>query len=350
MERFFAHPVAHAPGSRFVYNTAATYMQSAIVQKVTGQTVLDYLKPRLFEPLGFEDPQWLASPEGISTGGYGFMARTEEIAKFGQLYLQHGEWNGEQLIPADWIHAATTIQSENGDSLTSDWAQGYGYQFWRSRHNAYRGDGAFGQYSIVLPEQDAVVAITSGVSDMQNVLNLVWDKLLPALQDGSLPEDAAAQQELQSRLAGLTIRMPIGETRADLAADVSGQWYAFPENDRGIDAVSLEFPDDAATLVVRTADEETRTPVGLGAWTTSHGGFNNGIDKFLGVPDDLLIAASGVWTADDVFTIKLVACETPFYSTLEFHFDGDRMELDSRHNVAFGPTQLPQLVGEAAAE
>ncbi len=351
VERFFAHPVAHAPGSRFVYNSAATYMQSAIVQKVTGMTVVDYLGPRLFEPLGFENPQWLASPEGISTGGYGFMARTEEIAKFGQLYLQQGAWNGEQLISADWVQAATSIQSENGDSPTSDWAQGYGYQFWRSRHNAFRGDGAFGQYCLVLPEQDAVVAITSGVADMQNVLNIVWDKLLPALHEGSLPEDAAVQSELQSRLAGLTIRMPEGETTADLAADVSGQWYEFAENDRGIDAVAVEFDAAAAaTLVVRSGDEETRTPVGLGTWTTSQGGFNNGIETMLGVPDDLLMAASGAWTADDVFTIKLVACETPFYSTLDFHFADGSLEFDSHHNVAFGPVQLPQLVGEAMAE
>jgi CubicO group peptidase (beta-lactamase class C family) len=350
VERFFAHPVAHAPGSRFVYNTPATYMQSAIVQKVTGETVLDYLRPRLFEPLGVEDPQWITSPEGISTGGYGFMARTEEIAKFGQLYLQHGEWSGEQLLSADWVREATSIQSTNGDSPTSDWAQGYGYQFWRSRHNAFRGDGAFGQYCLVLPEQQAVVAITSGVADMQNVLNIVWDKLLPAFHDGSLPDDTPAQRALLNRLSGLTMRMPAGESTSTIASDVSGRSYEFAENDRGIDAVALEFADDGATLVVRAAGEESHTPVGLGTWITSQGGFSNDIESMLSVPNDLLLAASGAWTADDVFTIKLVACETPFYSTLNFHFDGDRLELDSRHNVAFGPTQLPQLLGEMVAE
>ena len=177
---FLAQPVPFKPGTHFLYNTSATYMLSAIVQKATGQTVLDYLTPRLFEPLGIENPTWETSPQGISAGGYGLSIRTEDIAKFGQLYLQKGKWHGKQLVPAAWVEAATARQTSNGSNPKSDWDQGYGYQFWRCRHGAYRGDGAFGQYCIVLPEQDAVIAITSGVKDMQAVLNLVWDKLLPA--------------------------------------------------------------------------------------------------------------------------------------------------------------------------
>ena len=137
-------------------------MLSAIVQKATGKTVLDYLRPRLFEPLGIENPTWETSPQGISLGGYGLSIRTEDIARFGQLYLQKGKWQGKQLVPAAWVEAATARQTSNGSNPKSDWDQGYGYQFWRCRHGAYRGDGAFGQFCIVMPEQDAVVAITSG--------------------------------------------------------------------------------------------------------------------------------------------------------------------------------------------
>src|SRR5262245_43043714 len=176
---FLAQAVPFKPGTHFLYNTSATYMLSAAVQKATGQTVLDYLKPRLFDPLGIENPTWEKSPQGVSAGGYGLSIRTEDIAKFGQLYLQKGMWNGKQLVPAAWVEAATARQTSNGSNPMSDWEQGYGYQFWRCRHDAYRGDGAFGQYCVVLPEQDAVIAITSGVRDMQAVLNLVWDKLLP---------------------------------------------------------------------------------------------------------------------------------------------------------------------------
>ena len=136
---FLAHPVPFKPGTHFLYNTSATYMLSAAVQKVTGETVLDYLTPRLFEPLGIENPTWETSPQGISVGGYGLSVRTEDIARFGQLYLQKGNWNGKQLVPEAWIEAATSRQTSNGSDPNSDWNQGYGYQFWRCRHGVYRG-------------------------------------------------------------------------------------------------------------------------------------------------------------------------------------------------------------------
>ncbi|MCA9056922.1 MAG: serine hydrolase, partial [Planctomycetaceae bacterium] len=139
---FLAHPVPNRPGSKFLYNTPATYMQSAIVQKVTGQTVLEYLRPRLFEPLGIENPEWQTSPQGISLGGYGLFVRTEDIAKFGQLYRQKGNWNGKQLIPAEWIEQATSRQVANDQAPSGrnpDWREGYGFQFWQCRHGAFRG-------------------------------------------------------------------------------------------------------------------------------------------------------------------------------------------------------------------
>ena len=224
---FLAQPVPYKPGTHFLYNTSATYMLSAIVQKATGMTVLDYLRPRLFEPLGIEHPTWETSPQGITTGGYGLSIRTEDIARFGQLYLQKGNWQGKQLVPAAWVEAATARQTSNGSNPKSDWDQGYGYQFWRCRHGAYRGDGAFGQFCIVLPEQDAVIAITSGVKDMQAVLNLVWDKLLPAMKPAPLAADDEARKKLEQTLAGLSLRPQEGSARPRQVSDkklrVSGQ-------------------------------------------------------------------------------------------------------------------------------
>ncbi|MEZ6064253.1 MAG: serine hydrolase [Planctomycetaceae bacterium] len=194
---FLAHPVPHKPGTHFRYNTPATYMLSAIVQKVTGETVVNYLTPRLFEPLGIEQPTWDASPQGVSIGGYGLYLKTEDIAKFGQLLLQRGEWQGKQIIPAEWVDLATSRQVSNGSSPDSDWEQGYGYQFWRCRHNAFRGDGKDGQFCIVLPEQDAVVVITANTGNMQGELNLVWEHLLPALGDDALPESPEGLAKLK---------------------------------------------------------------------------------------------------------------------------------------------------------
>jgi hypothetical protein len=346
---FLAHPVPFKPSTHFLYNSPATYMQSAIVQKVTGMTVLDYLRPRLFDPLGFKDPKWISSPEGVTAGAYGLSARTEEIARFGELYLQKGVWNGKQLIPASWVEQATSMQTANGSSPTSDWDQGYGYQFWRSRHNSFRGDGAFGQYCMVIPELDAVVAITSGVRDMQKVMNLVWDKLLPVMKPGRLPENAAVRKQLETRLAGLTVKFPIGTASSPISSRVSGKWFEFGDNDRGIKAVSFEFNSATPTLIVRTASGETRTSIGNASWSKSRASFTNGLDRFLSVPENPLVAASGTWSAENTFTVKVVLYETPFYSTVNFTFDGDRMLIDSEHNVAFGPTKVAQLVGKPAA-
>ncbi|MCM3874332.1 MAG: beta-lactamase family protein [Pyrinomonadaceae bacterium] len=346
---FLAHPVPFKPGTHFLYNSPATYMLSAIVQKVTGMTVLAYLQPRLFEPLGIDKPRWVASPQGITAGAYGLSLRTEDIARFGQLYLQKGKWRGKQLIPSQWIEEATARQTSNGSSPNSDWDQGYGYQFWRSRHNTYRGDGAFGQYCMVIPELDAVVAITSGVRDMQSVMNLVWTKLLPAMKPNRLPENAVARRKLEAQLAGVLVKLPSGQATMPAASRVSGKWFEFPDNDRGVKAVSFDFNSSSPALIVRTTGGEIRTPIGIGSWSKSPNGFANGLDKFLSVPEQPFVAASGAWSADDTFNVKLVLYQTPFYSALTFKFDGARLLLDSENNVAFGPRNLPQLVGQAAS-
>ena len=263
---FLAQPVPFKPGNHFLYNTSATYMLSAIVQKVTGMTVLDYLRPRLFEPLGIEHPTWETSPQGVTAGGYGLSIRTEDIARFGQLYLQKGRWQGRQLVPAAWIETATSRQVSTGRDPNGDWGQGYGYQFWRCRHGAYRGDGAFGQYCIVLPEQDAVIAITSGLKDMQAVLNLVWDKLLPGMKPAPLPADYPAEEKLRGMLKSLSLRPQEGTAAA---ANVWGRRYVFPANSRKLETITLllDEKDSAVTLVTRQDGVEQRIKCGCGAWS-----------------------------------------------------------------------------------
>jgi CubicO group peptidase (beta-lactamase class C family) len=205
-----AQPVPRTPGSHFFYDGSDTYLCSAIVQKVTGQTVRDYLQPRLFEPLGIAKPEWKSSPQGINVGGSGLYLRTEDIAKFGQLYLQRGMWKGKQLVPAAWVDLATSKQVANDQSPAGkrsiDWSQGYGFQFWRCTHGAYRGDGKDGQFCIVLPDQDAVVAITADTRDMQAELKVVWDHLLPAFAAKKLPENRSEQEKLRKTLSQLAVR------------------------------------------------------------------------------------------------------------------------------------------------
>jgi CubicO group peptidase (beta-lactamase class C family)/predicted glycoside hydrolase/deacetylase ChbG (UPF0249 family) len=187
---FLAFPIKHKPGTKFVYNSMASYMLSAIVQKVTGEKVIDYLYPRLFRPLGISGAVWDTSPTGVNTGGWGLNIKTEDMAKMGQFYLQKGKWNDKQLLPVSWFEEATSAQITQAPVWVpagrkpkdSDWEQGYGFQLWRSRHNSYRADGANGQFIIVLPEKDAVIVTTAKVNDMQEEINLIWKHLLPAFK------------------------------------------------------------------------------------------------------------------------------------------------------------------------
>ncbi len=190
---FLAEPIPEKPGTQFNYNSLATYMLSAIIQKVTGEKLIDYLYPRLFRPLGIVGARWEECPQGINIGGWGLYIKTEDMAKLGQFFLQKGKWNGVQLLPESWIDEATTSHiaslpaGAKKEDLKikpkdSDWLQGYGYQMWRCRNNGYRADGANGQFIVVLPEKDAVIVTTAHIGDMQAELNLIWKYLLPAIK------------------------------------------------------------------------------------------------------------------------------------------------------------------------
>ena len=332
---FLSHPVPFKPGTHFLYNTSATYMASAAVRKATGQSLLDYLKPRLFEPLGIDNPTWEQSPQGISTGGYGLSIRTEDIAKFGQLYLQKGKWNGKQLVPENWVEAATARQTSNGSNPKSDWDQGYGYQFWRCRNGAYRGDGAFGQYCIVLPEQDAVIAITAGVRDMQAVLNLVWDKLLPGFTSSKLEAVEADVAKLKAKMKGLAIAVP--KKFEGKTPDVAGREFEFPSNDLNLSAVSVDHGGIGFTF----AEVKSMANLGeLNEWTKCKKPFTWGGLK------DQTAYSTGNWTSADTFTLKICFVETPFIATVRLKFGEDTVKIESEMNVGFGATKGMSLTGK----
>jgi hypothetical protein len=182
---------------------------------------------------------------------------------------------------------------------------------------------------------------------MPAVLNLVWDKLLPAMKPGALPADKVAQERLRKRLAGLTVRPASGNASSPLAAALSGRKYFFPANNRSIESAALEFSTDSAALVVRTSLGENRIACGAGAWLRGRTAFLDGLEGRMVVPGEHPVAASGAWTSDDTYTVKLCLYETPFYVTLAFRFQGDELQFNSEFNAAFGPTTLPQLVGRA---
>ncbi len=343
---FLAQPVRHAPGTHFVYNSGATYMLSAIVQKLTGQTVLEYLRPRLFEPLGIENPAWESCPRGINTGGWGLAIRTEDIARFGQLYLQKGLWNGQRLIAEAWVAEASESHISNGSKPESDWEQGYGYQFWRCRHGAYRGDGAFGQYCVVMPAQDAVLAITSGLKDMQIPLNLVWEHLLSAMKPAALPANAAAQAELSQKLSTLALAPLTGEFSSPSAARVAGKVFELAPNRLGVKQLTFDFSETGVSVHMAGEQEPLTMVAGYGAWLLGQGRLPGSGLHPGGKAQP--VCASAAWTAPDTLVISQRFVEAPFELQLCCQFGRTRVTVSPTVNVSFGPNQLPKLRGKQA--
>ncbi|WP_227497087.1 serine hydrolase domain-containing protein [Planctomonas psychrotolerans] len=292
---FLLVPPDEDPGSVFAYNQPCTYTAGLIVQRASGQSLTDYLRPRLFDPLGIDDVGWVRDRAGHEIGFSGMYARTEAIATLGQLYLQRGAWEGRQLLPAAWVDEATSVQVSNGSEPASDWEQGYGFQFWLARYG-YRGDGAYGQFCVVLPEQNVVLAMTGQSSDMQGVLNLAWEHLLPAFGTEKSPQgDGEADAALARRMASLALAPVTGEPGA-----------------RPVEAASFApAPDNAVAEVMRVdlaEGEDRRVELAL----VEHGGDLRVVAGFGDWVATDATAASAAWRDDgDRLTVDVIFLEQP---------------------------------------
>lgn len=207
---FLKEPFHEVPGTVFRYNTAATYMLSAILNR-KGIDLETYLQEKLFTPMGITGTRWLRDPKGICTGGFGLSLYLSVIAGLGQLILQEGNWEGRQLIPKEYIALATSRQIRNGDDPKSEWAQGYGFQMWMCRYGAFRGDGMYGQLCLIHPATGTVLAMNAVTDDMQGEMNAYFDEVLLQFQDAPLPEDEQAMHELEERLKGLRYKRELPE-------------------------------------------------------------------------------------------------------------------------------------------
>lgn len=341
---FLGRPIKYKPGTHFLYNTGATYMLSVIVQKLTGQRVLDYLTPRLFVPLGIEGAVWEQCPKGYDTGGFGLNVKTEDIAKFGQFLLQRGVWEGKQLLPAAWVDEATGKHIDNGNSDgTSDWGMGYGYQFWRCIPGCYRGDGAFGQYCIVVPQLDAVFAITSGIGDMQAPMKLIWDILLPAIGE-KLPEDLPARKALEAKLASLKYDAPVMKGSSPTEAAVSGKAFAMEKNKERLSKIKFSFSGDRCDADVTWGRRKTKLSCGRECWLESR---HPAVTTFGAQPQaETITSASFTWEDDNTLVITSRDIKTPFVTTIRAVFDSEGVEVKTSLNVSFGQTEAPAVKGK----
>ena len=320
---FLRLPPDRPPGTVFAYDQSSSYTLAAIVQRLTGQPLSAYLRPRLLDPLGIGEVSWLADHLGRELGFSGLHATTGAVAALGQLLLDGGAWQGRPLLPPAWVAEATRRHVDTaGESRPPDWQQGYGLQLWRSSHG-YRGDGAFGQFCLVLPEHDAVLALTAQTEQMQAVLDTVWGTLLPALGGGPAApggDDAA----LAERLTRLVVPL-VGGAPGPPPAE-QGWAGAFTPTARA----AREQPSLAEVVLAEDADGwtvtlgETGGPLtarlGTGAWRRT--------DAELGGPDDLVpLAVDGGWTGPGRLRVDVLFVDTPHRLALTLTLEGRTVDV-----------------------
>jgi len=324
---FLANPVDRKPGSAFKYDSSATYMLSAIVERRSGMKLMDWLREKMFSKIGVEKAWTTVSPQGIACGGWGMNMTTRELARFGVLYLQKGAWGGKTVLSPEWVELATSRHTwSNGvkgraavQNSKSDWTQGYGYQFWRCRHGAYRADGAFGQYTIVIPGKDAAISIHAGIWNMQKELDLVWDFLLPGMKDAPLPANPAGAEALARRCASLAIPPAAGSVPPAPAA-FEGKTFKLKDNPRKIKSVRFDRDGAGWKCSLETRAGLQTFPVGCGAWRKGRIGIDTETYENLGMLTGRLdTAASGGVDAKGVFTMRAYLTGTT--ASIDFTID-----------------------------
>ena len=186
---FLEQAVDFEPGTHFTYNTGATCMLGAILERKSGMSLFDFAQKYLLSPLGIEGSYWNTVKDGTAEAGVGFQASCDDILKLGILYLNKGEYNGKRIVSEKWVKEATKPISDNGSNGNPDWCSGYGYQIWINAKEGFRGDGAFGQLCMVFPEEERVVAIMANCEDMQKEIDGVLELLKETFDKAEEPEE-----------------------------------------------------------------------------------------------------------------------------------------------------------------
>ena len=361
---FIKNEPGHKPGTVFMYNNMATFMLSAIVQQVTGQTLFDYLKPRIFDPLAIKGMDWDRNGQGINLGMIGLRLRTEDLAKFGQLLMQNGKWNNRQLLPEAWVKEATSfkIESNQPSSKTpkelNDWSQGYCYQMWRGRNNSVRLDGMAGQFVLLFPDKDAFVVLTANARNTQEELNLVHNYLIPAIKSAkALPSDPASYKTMLEKQSALKIKPPVSEVQdSRFAGIISGREFVLQDNEYQIQSVYFAFKDRECSFGIKRNNQVSVIRAGAGNWKVSNTktssllapartAASRSIDAAYAVPQPVIKAGS-VFAWTDPNTLEITARfveESLGEQTIVCRFS----EMNGVTAVTVGAKQMPGMAGAA---
>lgn len=329
---FFRIPVVHQPGGVYVYTSAASYMLSAILTRATGQTLHDYLKPRLFEPLGVVGETWDVGPDGVNPGGNGLTCKAVDLLKLCILYTQGGVWEGRRLLSQDWVQRSTRAYGED-----------YGYHWVVGEQGAALAVGVFVQMGVSFPQHDASMVITAGIDGSKLILPILYRHFPLAFE---LPPSPEADARLRVRLAP-TREVEALVSLAEPAPERSGTAeYAIHDNPSGVTALKLDVAADGCGMTLVDAEGEHTIRVGIGRWVEGRTDMP-GRDLHHGYRlQSAVVVAGARWRDPHTLEMTWIFVETAFRDTVVCRFSGDRISLSRRVNVNSGPLSQPELVGD----
>ncbi len=355
---FLHTPVNHKPGTTYMYNSTGSTLLGAIARKKTGLGLHDYLTPRLFQKIGIdpENLRWQCMPDGMEVGGGGLYATTEDNLRLLKLYADGGVWEGERILAEDYVRLATTNQNDSASEAAvnppaTDNFLGYGFQIWMCKpEGAYRADGAMGQFTIVLPRLDMIIAITEtapGAHWAQNTLDVTWEFTSKITAREALPENPPAAAKLAARAKRLNIGNPPCQPLSPWREKVSGKPYRMTggvftpfggnfmsgEGPDPIAEFSLDF-DACGALWRFTTASGRRAEVRVGT-------AGNRMTNVLGRPEECtqLYLADGFWPEENVFELHGRWVETCLEDVYTFTFGPEGVTVGTRNN---SPFQMPQ--------
>ena len=331
---YLAHAMNAEPGTRFAYDSIDTYLLSAILQKVTGKTLLQYLKEHIFNNLHITEVKWEYSPEGITTGGWGLYLQPESMAKFGQLLLQKGKWKGKQLIPANWV---TQMMQKH---VTNKQGDDYCYQMWRcGNHDAARADGAYGQFIYVLPGKDMVITVTQCMtSGNANQHNMIWKMLVPYISNQILEENHGTK-ELRKFESEIKHPLPEGKKIHHHLDSILGRTIALTKNPLEWNALQLSKDNENNLHLIITDSKKRKADILLGfkEWKTSPIGIYPPYvrtatqNRFSSFYPPFLAGAAYAWD-DDMLKIKIHFVDWLSSVELRIKFDQGKIALSAKEN------------------
>ena len=359
VEAFLQEPVDEPPGQSFIYSSASSFMLSAIVTRVSGQTMQALMDERILDFLGLDKLEWDLAPGGYNSGGNGLSCTTEDSLKFGVLHLHQGQWQGRQLLSPQWIAQATRNQVEDvwmgefdgkqylpRDKNAANEAQreGYGYQWWMTRHGGYYASGVFGQYCMVLPDQDTVLAFTCGLQlGERRLQGAIWEHLFPALgRESANPEPA--QAHLQSLIDGLHLPTLPGLCESPQAQVLQGR-YAIEPNEDGVKEIGFEFDHGECTFSLVDHRGTHRLRVGFQQPLESITSLTGNYLHHQYQPEHTPVIAHGRWTPEGELRMDWRFVETAFGDHVRCRLEEGRLLFDRGVNTNAGSMQRPTLSG-----